>query len=46
MHSNQWITFSAVLCVTFAAVLVSGGGGGGGHGHGHHGHGHGHGHGG
>ncbi len=46
MHSNQWITLFAIICVTFVGVhLVSAGGGG--HGHGHHGHGgHGHGHGG
>ncbi len=52
MHSNQWITLFAIICVTFVGVhLVSAGGGGGhgnrpGRGHGHHGFGHGHGHGG
>ncbi len=48
MHSNQWITLFAIICVTFVGVhLVSAGGGGHGHGHhGHGGHGHGHGHGG
>jgi hypothetical protein len=43
MRSNQLITLSVILCVTFVAVqLVSAGGGHGnrpGHGHGHHGHG-------